>query len=81
MKNIVYYSELSLTIQQAIKDLLKNKNPEIISFPFKGKHMRGFFFLWENIKYLVIKSEVIKKGDQTLLLDFVPTSNNSPSNN
>lgn len=77
MKNIVYYSELSLTIQQAIKDLLKNKSPEIISFPFKGKHMRGFFFLWDNIKYLVIKSEVIKKGNQTLLLDFVPANDSA----
>jgi len=71
MKNIVYYSDLSLTIKKAIKDFLLVRTPEIISFPFKGKHMKGFFFIWENINYLIIKAEVVRNGNTTLELDFV----------
>ena len=71
MKNIVYYSDLSATIKNAIKDFLLVRSPEIISFPFKGKHMKGFFFIWENINYLIIKAEVIRNGNKTLELDFV----------
>lgn len=74
MKNIVYYSDLSTTIKNAIKDFLLVRSPEIISFPFKGKHMKGFFFIWENINYLIIKSEVVRNGNTTLELDFVKES-------
>jgi len=74
MKNIVYYSDLSTTIKSAIKDFLLVRSPEIISFPFKGKHMKGFFFIWDNINYLIIKSEVVRNGNTTLELDFVKES-------
>jgi hypothetical protein len=70
MKNIVYYNELSAAIKKAINDVFTQRAPEIISFPFKGKHMKGFFFLWDNINYLVIKSEVVKNGNTTLELDY-----------
>jgi hypothetical protein len=69
MKNIVYYNELSAAIKNAINDVFSTRRPEIISFPFKGRHMKGFFFLWDNINYLVIKSEVVKNGNTTLELD------------
>jgi len=74
MKNIVYYSDLSTTIKNAIKDFLLVRSPEIISFPFKGKHMKGFFFIWDNINYLIIKSEVVRNGNTLLELDFVKES-------
>lgn len=70
MKNIVYYNELSTSVRQAIKEFFAGRTPEIISFPFKGKHMKGFFFIWENINYLIIKAEVVRNGSATLELDF-----------
>lgn len=71
MKNIVYYSDLSITIKKAITDFFKERKPDIISFPFNGKHMKGFFFLWENINYLIIKAEVIRNGNAVLELDLI----------
>ncbi|MBI3133467.1 MAG: hypothetical protein HYZ14_02220 [Bacteroidetes bacterium] len=71
MKNIVYYNDLSMAIKDAVKKLFSERTPEIISFPFKGRHMRGFFFIWENITYLIIKSEVIRNGNSTLELDMI----------
>jgi len=71
MKNIVYYNDLSLSIKDAVKKFFSERAPEIISFPFKGRHMRGFFFIWESVTYLVIKSEVIRNGNSTLELDLI----------
>ena len=71
MKNIVYYNDLSLSIKEAVKKLFSERAPEIISFPFKGRHMKGFFFIWENITYLIIKSEVVRNGNTTLELDLI----------
>jgi hypothetical protein len=73
MKNIVYYNELSSSIKKAIKDFFSERAPDIISFPFKGKHMKGFFFIWDNINYLIIKAEVVRNGNTTLELDFTET--------
>ena len=71
MKNIVYYHDLSLTIKEAIRKLFTERTPEIISFPFKGRHMKGFFFIWENITYLIIKSEVVRNGNRSIELDLL----------
>jgi hypothetical protein len=71
MKNIVYFNELSLGIKEAIKKLFSERTPEIISFPFKGRHMKGFFFMWENITYLIIKSEIVRSGNSTIELDLL----------
>lgn len=69
MKNIVYFNELSLGIKEAIKKLFSERTPEIISFPFKGRHMKGF--MWENITYLIIKSEIVRSGNSTIELDLL----------
>lgn len=71
MKNIVYYHELSQGIREAIRKFFMERTPEIISFPFRGKHMRGFFFMWENMTYLIIKSEVVRNGNSTIELDLL----------
>lgn len=71
MKNIVYFNELSLSIKEAIKKLFSERTPEIISFPFQGRHMKGFFFMWENITYLIIKSEIVRSGNSTIELDLL----------
>lgn len=72
MKNIVFYQDLSASLKAAVKKLLLEKTPEIISFPFKGRHMRGFFFIWENITYLIVKSEVKRNGKETIELNLLP---------
>ncbi len=71
MKNIVYYHDLSSSIRDAIKTFFLEKTPEIISFPFKGRHMKGFFFIWENITYLIIKAEVVRNGKQTIEMNLI----------
>lgn len=71
MKNIVYFNELSQSIKEAIKKLFTERTPEIISFPFKGRHMKGFFFMWDNITYLIIKSEIVRSGTSTIELDLL----------
>lgn len=71
MKNIVYYHDLSSSIRDAIKNFFLDKTPEIISFPFKGRHMKGFFFMWENITYLIIKAEVVRSGKQTIEMNLL----------
>lgn len=71
MKNIVYYHELSQTVREAIRKFVVERAPDIISFPFRGKHMRGFFFMWENMTYLIIKSEVVRNGNSTIELDLL----------
>lgn len=71
MKNIVYYHDLSSNIREAVKKIFLEKAPEIISFPFKGRHMKGFFFMWENITYLIIKSEIVRNGKQTIEMNLI----------
>lgn len=71
MKNIVYYHDLSSSIKEAVKKFFVEKTPEIISFPFKGRHMKGFFFMWENITYLIIKAEVVRNGHQMIEMNLI----------
>ena len=55
MKNtIISYTNLSLELQKAFRVWLDEKARELISFPFQGKHMKGYIFNHNNDSYVVI---------------------------
>lgn len=71
MHTIVFISELAQNVKDAVLKFFTLKNPDVISFPFKGRHMKGFFFNWNNTSYLIIKSEVVNVGEKRLELNLL----------
>jgi hypothetical protein len=51
---IVSYSRLSEELKMAFRIWLNQKKPELISFPFKGMHVKGYAFDYQMCKYMVI---------------------------
>ena len=51
---IVSYSSLSGELKKAFKNWVNQKNPELISFPFKGMHVKGYAFDYQKCKYMII---------------------------
>lgn len=55
MKNtIISYKSLKGEVKKSFRNWLVEKDPSLISFPFKGRHMKGYVFDYETCKYLVI---------------------------
>ena len=55
MKNtIVSHANLSLETKMAFKEWLSMKTRDLISFPFQGKHMKGYIFNQGEDNYLVV---------------------------
>ncbi len=68
MKNtIVSYSSLKGEIKKAFRNWLSDHDPSLISFPFKGRHMKGYVFDYQACKYLVI---MYLAGDTSEALDL-----------
>lgn len=51
---IISYSNLKGEVKNAFKNWLQVREPELVSFPFKGQHVKGYVFDYEKCKYLVI---------------------------
>jgi len=59
MKNIIlHYSNAPSELKSEINTVFQNTDPDLISFPHKGKLMQGFIYEWKAQKYLIILSEV-----------------------
>ncbi|MBD3636416.1 MAG: hypothetical protein HUJ25_03665 [Crocinitomicaceae bacterium] len=55
MKNtVISYANLSKELKQAFSRWLRFSTPELISFPFKGMHMKGYIFNHDEQNYLVV---------------------------
>lgn len=55
MKNtIISYANLSQDVKEAFKSWLTDRARDLISFPFKGKHMKGYIFNHGTNNYLVV---------------------------
>lgn len=55
MRNtIISYANLSQEVKAAFRYWLNDRTRDLISFPFKGKHMKGYIFNHENNNYLVV---------------------------
>jgi hypothetical protein len=55
MKNtIISYANLSKELKAAFRQWLQLKTPDLISFPFKGQHMKGYIFNHMDNNYLII---------------------------
>ncbi len=51
---IISYQSLKGEVKKAFKNWLQQKDPDLVSFPFKGQHVKGYIFDYETCKYLVI---------------------------
>lgn len=51
---IVSYTNLSNDVKSAFRLWLEKKGRELISFPFHGKHMKGYVFNHEQNNYIVV---------------------------
>jgi hypothetical protein len=54
MNTVISYSSLSSELKKAFKSWLNFRQRDLISFPFQGKHMKGYIFDHETKKYLVV---------------------------
>lgn len=54
MNTVISYNSLSLDLKKAFRNWLDLKPRDLISFPFKGKHMKGYIFDYDQKKYLVV---------------------------
>lgn len=71
MKNvIVKLSELTGELKQSVQNLLKESDPEVIAFPYRGKHVRGFIYSWKDISYLIIQNVVSGGNIEDDFTDF-----------
>jgi len=59
---IIHKAELQGELQLAVKNWMRKQRPQLIAFPYKGLHMRGYNFYWNNISYFIIKEIVSKKS-------------------
>ena len=71
MKNtIVSYANLNGDLKMAFLDWLETKTRDLISFPFQGKHMKGYIFNHDQNNYLVITELQINNATNTSLEDI-----------
>lgn len=55
MKNtIISYQSLQGDLKNAFKNWLRQKNPDLVSFPYKGEHVKGYIFDYQTCKYLIV---------------------------
>jgi hypothetical protein len=55
MRNvIVKLSELSGEVRAGVTQMLRESDPELIGFPYKGRSTKGFIFNWKDVRYLII---------------------------
>lgn len=54
---IITYAGLSKELKAAFKEWLAFKAPQLISFPLKGKHMKGYVFNHQQGNYLVVMQD------------------------
>jgi hypothetical protein len=51
---VVSFSSLTGDLKKAFINWVNLKSPNLISFPYNGKHMKGYLFDYESCKYVVI---------------------------
>ncbi|UKN01404.1 hypothetical protein K6119_16885 [Paracrocinitomix mangrovi] len=63
---IISYANLSEDLKTAFKNWLTRNAPDLVSFPFKGKHMKGYIFNHQEKKYLVVMKLATGNGEEIL---------------
>jgi len=64
---IISYSSLGGDLKKAFKNWLIQKDPELISFPFKGMHVKGYAFVYQACQYLIIMYLINGKAQSGLI--------------
>ena len=73
MRNtIISYANLSQDVKMAFKEWLEARTRDLISFPFRGKHMRGYIFNHDQNNYLVISPPQFEDFSDTFFEDLEP---------
>lgn len=67
LNTIISYPNLSDDARVAFKTWLDSKPRELISFPFKGKHLKGYLFDYDFKKYLVVMQLQVNSREQVSL--------------
>ena len=57
---VVKYSKLTKPVREAVDNFLNDNDPDLISFPYGGKLMKGFIFNHDDNRYLVINDVLIE---------------------
>ncbi|MFT4601035.1 MAG: hypothetical protein ACI857_001212 [Arenicella sp.] len=64
---IISYSSMGKDLKNAFKNWLKLTDRELVSFPFKGNHVKGYLFDYQKCKYLIV---MYLKNDPSIEIDM-----------